>query len=64
MNKMAITTYLSIVTLNVNRLNASIKRQMGKEDVVHTYNGILHGQKKGMKSYHLQHGGIKGDYAK
>ena len=46
MNKMAITTYLSIVTLNVNRLNASIKRQMGKEDVVHTYNGILHGHKK------------------
>ena len=28
-NKMAIGTYLSIITLNVNRLNAPTKRQTG-----------------------------------
>ena len=33
-NKIAITTYLSIITLNINGLNAPIKRWMDKEDVV------------------------------
>ena len=30
--KMAINTYLSIITLNVNGLNAPIKRQSGRLD--------------------------------
>ena len=42
---MAITTFLSIITLYVNGLNASIKKQMDK-DVVHIYNGILYGHRK------------------
>ena len=42
---MAITTYLSISTLNGNGLNAPVKRQMYKEDVVHIYHGILLGHK-------------------
>ena len=32
MFKMAINTYLSIITLNVNGLNAPIKRQSGRLD--------------------------------
>ena len=31
-NKMAITTYLSTITLNINGLNAPIKRQEGWRD--------------------------------
>ena len=45
MNKITITTYLSIITLNVNESNAPINRPMDKE-VVHIYNGILLGRKK------------------
>ena len=43
---MAITIYLSIITLNVNGLNAPIKRQIVKEDLVHMDNEILLGHKK------------------
>ena len=38
---MTITKYLSIITLNVNELNAPIKRQMNKEYVVYIDNGTL-----------------------
>ena len=43
--KMAMNKYLSIVTLNVNGINAPIKRQTDKE-VVPIYNRILLGHKK------------------
>ena len=43
---MAITTYPSIITLNVKGLSAPIKREMDKEEVVHVYNRILPGHKK------------------
>ena len=43
-NKIAVITYLTI-TLNVNGLNVSIKRQMDKE-VVHRHSGILFHHKK------------------
>lgn len=46
MDKMAITAYISIITLDVNGLNAPNTRHMDKADVVHTYNGILHVYKK------------------
>ena len=59
MNKMAIRTYISIIILNVNRLNSTTKRQTGwmdikmrpiytpyKEDIAHIYNGILLNHKK------------------
>ena len=39
---MAITTHLSITTLNVNGLNVPIKRSMTKEGVIHIYNEILY----------------------
>ena len=41
---MVITTYLSIITLNISGLNAAIERQMDK--VICIYNRILLGHKK------------------
>ena len=45
MNKVAVTTYLLIITLNVNGLYAPVKKRMDKE-VVHRYNEILLDHKK------------------
>ena len=49
---MTINTHLSIIIINIDELNAPIKRQMDKDDVVQSmeyYSAI-----KRMKSYNLQ----------
>ena len=38
--KMAINTYLSIITLNVNGLNSPIKRHSGRLDKKKSYNQL------------------------